>query len=152
FGIAKLLDPLMPNDRSSTRSGTRLGTPSNMAPEQILGHAVDARTDIYALGLLLFHVLSGHLPFRAETSAEVEELHLTAPPPRVSTVVSVPQAMDRVIERCLEKDPAKRYASVGDLLQDLRVALSGRRTSRHADAQVAMGIGLHVEVRTDALS
>lgn len=121
FGIAKLLDTAS-GQASISSSGARLGTPWNMSPEQILGQRIDARTDIYALGVLLHQMLTGQLPFRAASASEVEELHLNAKPPAVSASVPVSPDLDGVVARCLEKQPANRYPSVAALLAALRRA------------------------------
>src|SRR4029079_2679943 len=75
FGIAKLLHPDA-GEGGLTVVGTRLGTSYTMAPEQIRGDGVDARTDIYALGVVLYHLVTGQSPFRAETMADIERQHL----------------------------------------------------------------------------
>jgi tRNA A-37 threonylcarbamoyl transferase component Bud32 len=149
FGIAKLVDRGSAGSEL-TVTGMRLGTPWNMAPEQILGQGVDARTDIYALGVLLFQILTGQLPFRSSTPLEVEEMHLKAPPPKASDRVAVPSTLDRVIERCLQKKPEQRYATVDALLRDLREAVAPSRSRGQADASKALGVGLYFEVRLSA--
>ena len=83
FGIAKLMHPDA-GEAGLTVVGTRLGTSYTMAPEQIRGDAIDPRTDIYALGVVLYHLLTGQYPFRAETMTDIERQHLEAPPPRPS--------------------------------------------------------------------
>jgi eukaryotic-like serine/threonine-protein kinase len=123
FGIAKLIDRAGELAEHISSTGVRLGTPWNMAPEQILGRPVDRRTDIYALGVLIYQMLAGELPFRAATPVEVEALHLNAAPPRLSQRAPVSAAIDAVIQRCLEKEPDRRYATVEAVLHDLRHAL-----------------------------
>ena len=152
FGIAKLLDPENISSSELTTTGVRLGTPWNMAPEQILGHAVDARTDIYAAGVLLYQMLTGVLPFRADTPVEVEELHLKAPPPKASDAAAVPIAVDRVIERCLQKSPEQRYSSMSEMLHELRGALSRRQNVSHPDTGKMEAIGLYIEARIGDVS
>jgi serine/threonine-protein kinase len=124
FGIAKLTqaDPSLP---ALTVRGSRLGTPYAMAPEQIRGDPVDGRADVYALGVLVFQMLTGGYPFNASTAQEIERLHLEAHPPRPSHEAPVPPALEAVVLRCLEKQPGARYASVGELVAAFREALAG---------------------------
>jgi serine/threonine-protein kinase len=147
FGIAKVLEPEKLGLPEFVTTSTILGTPFYMAPEQILGQAVDQRTDIYALGLLLYELVTGELPFRGETRVEVEEMHLHATPPRASEVAPVSAGFDGVISRCLEKDPARRYATVGEAVADLRRVVS--EVGALAEAPDTVGVGLHVEARID---
>ena len=123
FGIAKLVAP-EPGDASPiTTATTRLGSPEAMAPEQIRGLAVDARTDVYGLGVLLYRALTARWPFDADQRFEIERLHLeaTAPPP--SALAPVPAAVDPVLARCLAKAPADRYPGVAAALADLTAAV-----------------------------
>ncbi|WP_437497319.1 serine/threonine-protein kinase [Sorangium sp. So ce1099] len=126
FGIAKLLQP--PGGAGGAGGGKSssliLGTPLTMAPEQILGGAVDARTDIYAVGLLAYQLVTAELPFQGANAVETEEMHLRAPPPLPSERAPVSAAFDAVVRRCLAKEPADRYASVPELLAALRQAVS----------------------------
>jgi serine/threonine-protein kinase len=124
FGIAKLLEDEA-RGGGLTTTGTRIGSPHCMAPEQILGAAVDRRTDVYALGILAYHLLAGRVPFDGKTAIEVEEKQLGSPPPALSEVAPVPRAVDDVIRRAMAKSPADRYASVDDLMVALRAALTG---------------------------
>jgi serine/threonine-protein kinase len=128
--------------------GTRLGTPHAMAPEQIRGEPVDERADIYALGVLMFHGLTGGYPFKGTTAPELERLHLTAPPPAPSRAAPVTAALDAVVLRCLEKKPEGRYQSVAEVLAALRVAVAGAPAPAAQEESVA----LHVELadRADA--
>ncbi|WP_437922954.1 serine/threonine-protein kinase [Sorangium sp. So ce291] len=123
FGIAKLLQP-PGGARGGKSSSLILGTPLTMAPEQILGGAVDARTDIYAVGLLAYQLVTAELPFQGADAVETEEMHLRAPPPLPSERAPVSAAFDAVVRRCLAKEPADRYASVPELLAALRGAVS----------------------------
>ncbi|WP_408890038.1 serine/threonine-protein kinase [Myxococcus faecalis] len=121
FGIAKVA-PLS-GGTALTTAGAVLGTPVAMAPEQILGQPVDARTDLYALGVLLYQLLVGRPPFDGESAVEVEEQHLHAPPPRLSEHVRVPAALEAVVSRCLAKRPEERWPDVTSFLAALRAAL-----------------------------
>jgi serine/threonine protein kinase len=143
FGVAKHLAPSSLGDGCVTTHGTRVGTPTNMAPEQILGGAVDERTDVYALGILAFHLLTGRLPFVGESPHQVEQMHLRSLPPNPSQLVDVPVAIDDVITRCLRKNPNHRFARVAEVLAQLRWALTPVTGAQRAPVM----IGLHVESR-----
>ncbi|MBI4512086.1 MAG: serine/threonine protein kinase [Deltaproteobacteria bacterium] len=142
FGIAKLTGAGVEHGQVTT-SGLVMGTPLTMAPEQILGQEVDARTDIYAMGILLFQMATGRLPFQGPTYIEIEDMHLHAPPPRPSELVPVPPEFDAVVRRCLEKERLRRYPGVAELLEDLRrVALVGQAQGTASQVEA---VALHVE-------
>lgn len=104
-----------------TRTGTVVGTPGYMSPEQFDAHGVDERSDIYSLGVLLFEVLTGRLPFLGQTPLAVALAHKTEPPPLPRTLRSaVPAWLETIVLRCLEKDPARRYATAAELAAELR--------------------------------
>jgi serine/threonine-protein kinase len=107
-------------------SHSLVGSPCSMAPEQILGGAVDARTDVYALGVLLFRLATGALPFRSQDPIELEEMHLHGEPPRASALAPVPAALDALVRRCMAKDPADRPARAADVTDALRAIVEGR--------------------------
>jgi len=142
FGIAKMVQP-EGSAAGLTVMGTRLGTPHAMAPEQIRGESVDERADIYALGVLIYHGLTGRYPFTAQTAPELERLHLTAPPPRPSAAAPVPATLDAVVLRCLEKTPAARYPSVAEVLGALRTAVAGAPAQAGPTEEA---VALHVEL------
>lgn len=140
FGVAHSAGP---DDPSITVTGERLGSVHAMAPEIIRGEAVDARADVYALGVLLYQLLTGELPFWSEDQFELERLHLTAPPPRPGRLAPVPAAVDAVVERALAKRPQDRFRSVDAFLEALRAGagLGGPAVERSARATV-----LHVSL------
>jgi serine/threonine-protein kinase len=119
FGIAKLVAPEVPR---LTRTGSQVGTMTAMSPEQLLGLPVDWRADIYSLGVLLYQCVTGQRPF-AGSAVTLEQMHLHAPAPRASRVAPVGSAIDRVILRCMQKEPDRRYLSVDTFLIDLRTAI-----------------------------
>ncbi len=144
FGIAKLVDtggaaPL-------TRAGHRVGTPQTMAPEQIRGEEVDARADIYSLGVLVFYLVTGRYPFLGPSQVELEHLHLEAPPPAASQFAPVPPALDAVVHRCLAKAPAARFAGAEEVLAALRRALGHRRSKSEAVPVKSAG-AIYLEIR-----
>jgi serine/threonine-protein kinase len=98
-----------------------MGTPGYMAPEQLRGEAADARSDIFALGCVLYEMLSGKKAFRRGSTAETTAAILKKDPPAMSDIgVTVPAELDRTTRRCLEKNPAARYRSASDLAYNLR--------------------------------
>jgi hypothetical protein len=120
FGIAKLSDA---TNVRATQAGTSMGTPHYMAPEQAMGKAVDHRADIYALGVVLYQIFAGALPFDGATTHEVVFKHVTEPPPRPSSLRPiVPAGMEAIIFACLEKDPARRPQSMRELSQRIEAA------------------------------
>ncbi len=107
FGLAKQLDP------SHSGHTTRVvGTPAYMAPEQALGEKLEPRTDLYALGVVAFELLTGRLPFESDNFAEMMRRHVEEPPPRPSTLVpSIPPALEALVLQLLAKAPADRPSS-----------------------------------------
>ena len=104
FGIARI------EGGSQTQVGQTLGTPAYMAPEQWRGGAVDARADVFAVGALLYHLVTGKRPFTADTPAGVMQKVLEVDPPPASTrAPGIPPALDAVLRAALAKDPAGRY-------------------------------------------
>jgi eukaryotic-like serine/threonine-protein kinase len=127
FGIAKLVDAIAPELTASHES---LGTPGSMAPEQIQSQSVDARTDVYALGGLLFHLLVGKLPFQDPSDTMTQYLHLHARRPLASSLVQVSSAVDDVITRAMAIEPGHRFADIRTFAATARSAL--RESSRPA--------------------
>src|SRR5687767_7688451 len=111
FGLSQA----MGTDARLTTTGQWIGTVDFMAPEQFGNKDVDARTDIYALGCVLYNALTGEVPYPRGTVPATMLAHLHDEPPRPSAVAGVPAGFDRVIARALAKDPEKRYLSAGDL-------------------------------------
>jgi serine/threonine protein kinase len=144
FGIAKLMHPDA-GEAGLTVVGTRLGTSYTMAPEQIRGEAIDPRTDIYALGVVLYHLLTGQYPFRAETMTEIERQHLEAPPPRPSQMAPLSQAIDAVVLRCMEKTADRRFPSVKAFIDALRDA-AGPKSAASAES-AAQAVAVYVDIR-----
>jgi serine/threonine-protein kinase len=143
FGIAKLMQPENA-EAGLTVVGTRLGTSYTMAPEQIRGDGVDPRTDIYALGVVLYHLLTGQYPFRAETMTDIERQHLESPPPRPSHAARVPPALDGVVLRAMDKNPDRRFPTVKAFCQALEEAAGPKSAIVETPARAA---AIYVEVR-----
>ncbi len=143
FGIAKFLDPTFGAGAGLTSTGAVLGSPVSMAPEQIRGEPSDERTDIYALGVLLYQLLTGQPPFRGASYIEVEEMHLHAPAPRPGAAVPSVARFDPVVTRCLEKNRALRFDRVALVVEEVRRAFEAKAEA----AQPAQrGIALYVQV------
>ena len=125
FGIAR--DAAV-NATAITATDVMLGTPHYMSPEQFDGRRTDARSDIYSLGVVLFQLATGRLPFHAETPTALAIKHVSETPPHPRAIrPEIPMLLDRVILKCLEKSPADRYPTAGDLATDLRRTLDARR-------------------------
>ena len=123
FGLVKIM--IDGQDQSPlSEVGMPMGTPDYMAPEQVIGAEVDARADIYSLGVLLYHMVTGAPPFQGATPMKValQHVHMPPPLPRLSRP-DLPPAAEQVILRALTKRPADRYSSARDLATTFRLAL-----------------------------
>jgi serine/threonine protein kinase len=122
FGVARNIA----TESGLTQTGRFVGTLDYVAPEQISGEPIDARADVYALGCLLFKLLTGEVPFPREGEAARLYAHLNDPPPAPSLyATAVPPALDDVVVRAMAKPPGDRYLSAGDLGRAAQAALSG---------------------------
>jgi len=127
FGIAKLIDGA---GAAVTRSGVQIGTPLFMSPEQWDGGDVDQRTDVYALGVMIHHMLTGRFPFESTSPIALMNMHANHAP-RPTSAHGGPPEVDRVVARALAKSPHDRPASTGELYAELAVAAGAPvRTSR----------------------
>jgi serine/threonine-protein kinase len=143
FGVAKLLD----QETKLTGTGLQVGTPGYMAPEQILGQPVGPTTDIYALGILLFQMLTARHPFEGTSAIESDAMHLFTPPPRAGDFATIPHSVSDVIARCLAKRASDRYPSVEEFLEDLRHAINTpHRPDAALRAEETMGTAIFAEV------
>jgi serine/threonine protein kinase/lipoprotein NlpI len=125
FGIARSL-----KGKGITGAGMMIGTPEYMSPEQAEGKDVDQRSDIYSLGVILFEMLTGRVPFEGETPLGVAIKHKTEPPPDPKKLnPQIPDGLSQLILHCLEKDRAKRYQSADEALADLGKIESGIPTT-----------------------
>jgi hypothetical protein len=120
FGLVKLLDADGPG---LTSSRSMLGTPAAMAPEQMKGQPVTARTDVYALGLLAFHMLTGAPAFGGTPGVVQSYLQVHGPRPRPSAKVDIDPAIDEPILKALAPDPGSRFASPRELVDGLRAII-----------------------------
>jgi len=137
FGIAKILTSDGRVDVLETQAGTVFGTPRYMSPEQAQGKKLDARSDIYALGVILYHTLVGRPPFTDDDAILVMAHHIkTAPkrPREVAPDLPLPEPLEALLMRALEKDPARRPPSADEFLQALDAAVA----SAHIDGTGTM--------------
>ncbi len=125
FGIAKMVAA----NTHLTASGAVMGTPAYMAPEQWRSEDIDARADIYSLGIMLYEMLTGKLPFNSETPFGMMYKHLdTMPPPPNLVNPHIPEAVGKVINRSIAKRREDRYATADDMARDLNAAISGHQS------------------------
>lgn len=149
FGLAKYRELALGNNQSNlptrafesgeTGAGTLLGTVGYMAPEQVKGGGVDARTDLFALGITLYEMVSGTKPFKGDSNIETLHAILKVEPPDFLPEMKVPPVMERVIRRCLEKEPEARFQSA----RDLAFALGNLGSGSHPSGE---GISTYVPV------
>ncbi len=115
FGIAKIV-----TGAQFTASGGMVGTPAFMAPEQGLGDAGDERSDLYSLGVILFQLVTGQLPYDADTPLAIILKHLNEPIPTSRSInPQVPEPIDQIVQRLMAKDPVDRYQTANELIADL---------------------------------
>jgi serine/threonine protein kinase len=133
FGLAKIAA----STSGLTATGEVIGTVDYMAPEQIEGRRVDARTDVYALGCVLFHAVTGDVPFPERESSAKMWAHLNEPPPAVGSEDGR-AVLDPVIRRAMAKDPADRFPSAGDLG---RAAVAAAQGEAVTEPEHAVGVG-----------
>jgi serine/threonine-protein kinase len=116
FGLAKLS-----GQTRITKTGTTVGTAAYMSPEQAKGESVDHRTDIWSLGVVIFEMVTGELPFRGEYEHAITYSIINEPLRSMTTLrTDVPDNLERIVEKALAKDPSERYQHVTDLVTDLR--------------------------------
>jgi len=126
FGLAKMVEGSV----QLTGSGVGVGTPAYMAPEQGQGLKVDERADIYSLGIILYEMVTGRVPFEAETPMAIVVKHITEPLPLPRTLNSdLPESVERIIMKALAKNPEDRYETAGKMAAALRKAIAGLDTA-----------------------
>ena len=118
FGIARI------EASSMTQAGTMLGTPAYMSPEQFMGQVVDARTDVYSAGVMLYQLLTGERPFDGGLTAIMHKVLNTEPPPPSELAVTSPASLDAVVKRAMAKRPDDRFPSAAAFAEALRAALA----------------------------
>jgi tetratricopeptide (TPR) repeat protein len=116
FGLAKFGEGI-----DVTQTGTVMGTPTTMSPEQARGQETDERSDVFSVGVVLFELFSGEMPFKGTNTAAIIYQVVHEPAPRLSQLrPNVPPVLEQIVAKALQKDPAARYQSAGELAQDLR--------------------------------
>lgn len=114
FGIAKAL-----SETRMTETNQVIGSVQYISPEQAKGHNTDERTDIYSFGVMLFELLTGHLPYEAETAVSVALKHISEPFPDISRYRDIPVGLKNIVMKCTEKEPLNRYRHADDVLSAL---------------------------------
>jgi Flp pilus assembly protein TadD len=147
FGIASSVTsapdsdaPTLPtgidNTSKLTVVGSLIGTPRYMSPEQARGEPVDARSDVFTVGLIFYELLTGILPFRGKSGKETLEKRLNeTPKPPIDLDPRIPKALNQIVMKCLERDAEKRYRAAGEVVHDLEIWLGIRNTVRAADVR-----------------
>lgn len=130
FGIARMISSM-----TMVYTNSVIGSVHYLSPEQASGKPITAQSDIYSLGIVLYEMLTGHVPFDGNTAVAVAMMHVEKTPPPLSTFVDgLPECLQRVIDKALAKDLTKRYATAGEMWQDLKAIKSKMEKEGEAEA------------------
>ena len=133
FGLARIME----SSEQLTATGVGVGTPAYMAPEQGQGLKIDHRSDIYSLGVMLYEMATGRVPYEAETPMAVVIKHISAPLPLPSSVKpDIPQQVERVILKAMAKNPDERFQTVGEMVEALDLAVRAATAAAPTAARV----------------
>lgn len=148
FGIAR-----MQKSNVRTQSGTMMGSPKYMSPEQVGGHMVDHRTDIFSLGSMLYELVTGVPPFAGNNLGQLLNAILHgAPPPPSQFRAGVPQALEAVIERAMQKNPGARYQDAAEMARDLVQCRAAVNRARGAGDPTHPGVDPYAATMASAVS
>ncbi len=139
FGIAKLLPHSGKQSQNLTQTGELFGSPLYMSPEQFLGKALDERTDIYAMGCVMYESLIGRPPFSGEHVLETMHKHINEPPAKFSVArpdLKIPSKLEAIVMRALEKEPDARFQSMAELRDAILMTIEGAKDTRTLGARL----------------
>lgn len=139
FGIAKLLPHSGKQSQNLTQTGELFGSPLYMSPEQFLGKTLDVRTDIYAMGCVMFEALIGRPPFSGEHVLETMHRHIHEPPTKFSVArpdLKIPAKLEAIVMRALEKEPDARYQTMAELRDAILLTIEGAKDTRTLGARL----------------
>lgn len=143
FGAAAFSDWSPPGDGKLTQTGTVIGTPGYMSPEQCLGNPVDRRSDVYSLGCTLYEMLTGTLPFAGNTAYEIMMSHVNQDPNQISSrLARLSKPLTRTILKSIERDPEDRYQDAEQLRQDLLTAPVDETAPEHRHRKLPVAVPL----------
>jgi serine/threonine protein kinase len=161
FGVAKLTEALGGSNAGpdwtvsglNTHLGVALGTPRYMSPEQVRGRLADGRSDIFSLGVQLYEMIAHRPPFQGDTTVDLFAAILERDPPPLATTGAedVPPELERIVRKCIAKDPERRYRVASDLIIDLKDLISdGRRKLPAASAAASIAVLPFVNISSEA--
>lgn len=147
FGIAKILGGGGGDkDSAMTKTGAVIGTPKYMSPEQVIARELDGRSDIYSLGIILFEMLTGEVPFEADSAMQLMIRHVNEVPTPVRELkpsLGISQAIESVVAKALEKEQANRHQTVVEFIEELEAAANGTSASSSSDVFLSSEAVVH---------